>query len=84
MTPPLEESFSNGLLNGTSNTSITLDPPSPGGSYRRSFGGFSSGNTTKVLADLQAGVVHTKQALENTKGQLRLSQRSVAQVFTIS
>jgi hypothetical protein len=33
-----------------------------------------------VLADLQVGVVNARNALENTKGQLRLSQRTVAQL----
>lgn len=41
---------------------------------------FAPGNTTKVLADLQAGVLNAKNALENTKGQLRLSQRQVSQL----
>ncbi|KAJ3885799.1 hypothetical protein GG344DRAFT_91158 [Lentinula edodes] len=36
------------------------------------------GGITKVLADLQAGVVNAQNALEDTKTQLRLSQRSVA------
>jgi hypothetical protein len=36
--------------------------------------------TSKVLADLQTGVVNARNALENTKAQLRLSQRSVAQL----
>jgi hypothetical protein len=30
------------------------------------------------LADLQAGVINARNALENTKSQLRLSQRTVA------
>lgn len=60
----------------TSTSSLNL-PPSPG--KRISFG-LSGGNTTKVLADLQAGVVNAKNALENTKAQLRLSQRTVAQL----
>lgn len=38
------------------------------------------GGTTKVLADLQAGVINARHALENTKAQLRVSQRSVAQL----
>ncbi|KAH0583032.1 hypothetical protein H2248_010917 [Termitomyces sp. 'cryptogamus'] len=36
--------------------------------------------TTKVLADLQTGVTNARNALENTKTQLRLSQRTVAQL----
>ncbi|EJD47933.1 hypothetical protein AURDEDRAFT_183690 [Auricularia subglabra TFB-10046 SS5] len=70
-----------------SDTSGLLDPlllqapPSPGAtstSSRRSVGG--GGNTTRVLADLQAGVLSARSALENTKGQLRQSQRTVAQL----
>ncbi|KAI0042987.1 hypothetical protein FA95DRAFT_1499315, partial [Auriscalpium vulgare] len=38
------------------------------------------GGTTRVLADLQTGVINARNALENTKAQLRLSQRSVAQL----
>jgi len=41
---------------------------------------FTPGNTTKVLADLQTGVVNARNALENTKAQLRLSQRTVSQL----
>ncbi|KAI0738425.1 hypothetical protein C8Q80DRAFT_1205159 [Daedaleopsis nitida] len=41
---------------------------------------FAPGNTTKVLADLQAGVLNAKNALENTKAQLRVSQRQVSQL----
>ena len=52
-----------------------LDPPSPTGAIRRSLG---AGNTSKVLADLQAGVANTRAALENTKAQLRGAQRTVA------
>ena len=51
-------------------------PPSP--NRRISLG--VGGNTSKVLADLQAGVVNARNALENTKAQLRLSQRTVAQL----
>ncbi len=51
-------------------------PPSP--NRRVSLG--VGGNTSKVLADLQAGVVNARNALENTKAQLRLSQRTVAQL----
>jgi hypothetical protein len=53
-------------------------PPSPNKSAnRRSLVG---GGTTKVLADLQAGVMNARNALENTKAQLRLSQRANAQL----
>jgi hypothetical protein len=54
-------------------SSSSLPPVSPN---KRSS--FAPGNTTKVLADLQAGVLNAKNALENTKGQLRLSQRQVS------
>ncbi|KAJ2913070.1 hypothetical protein MD484_g7342, partial [Candolleomyces efflorescens] len=54
-------------------SSATL--PSP--SKRLSF---TPGNTTKVLADLQTGVVNARNALEHTKSQLRLSQRTVSQL----
>ncbi|KAG6841239.1 hypothetical protein C0991_000523 [Blastosporella zonata] len=52
-------------------------PPSPTPSRRISL---TPGGTTKVLADLQTGVINARNALENTKTQLRLSQRSVAQL----
>ena len=54
-------------------TSSLQPPPSP--NKRTSL---SPGGTTKVLADLQAGVSQARVALDNTKAQLRLSQRSVA------
>ncbi|KAI0255974.1 hypothetical protein BJV78DRAFT_1118968 [Lactifluus subvellereus] len=56
-----------------------LHPPSPSveGNRRMSL---TPGGTTKVLADLQTGVINARNALENTKAQLRLSQRSVAQL----
>ncbi|KAJ7625477.1 hypothetical protein FB45DRAFT_795608 [Roridomyces roridus] len=50
-------------------------PPSPG---RRAS--ITPGGTSKVLADLQTGVLNARTALENTKTQLRLAQRSVAQL----
>ncbi|KAJ7917564.1 hypothetical protein B0H13DRAFT_1995065 [Mycena leptocephala] len=53
----------------------SLQPPSP--NHRMSL---TPGNTTKVLADLQTGVSNARNALENTKAQLRVSQRSVAQL----
>ncbi|KAK0202500.1 hypothetical protein DFS33DRAFT_905647 [Desarmillaria ectypa] len=62
---------------------LSLDPPSSPNalslpSPRRMS--LTPGGTTKVLADLQTGVVNARNALENTKSQLRLSQRSVAQL----
>ncbi|KAG9224140.1 hypothetical protein CCMSSC00406_0006808 [Pleurotus cornucopiae] len=67
-TSPIAE---NDLFASTS----SLQPPSPN---RRAS--FTPAGTTKVLADLQAGVVNARTALENTKSQLRLSQRTVAQL----
>lgn len=58
---------------GASTSSYSPTSPS-----RRSS--FAPGNTTKVLADLQAGVLNAKNALENTKAQLRISQRQVSQL----
>ena len=55
-----------------------LQPPSPSVEGRRLS--LTPGGTTKVLADLQTGVINARNALENTKAQLRLSQRSVAQL----
>ena len=43
--------------------------PSTSNTNRRSM--LITGGTTKVLADLQAGVVNARNALENTKSQLR-------------
>ncbi|KAJ3988683.1 hypothetical protein F5890DRAFT_1402634 [Lentinula detonsa] len=55
-------------------------PPSPSATSSNSNRRVSltPGGTTKVLADLQTGVINARNALENTKTQLRLSQRSVA------
>jgi Cu/Zn superoxide dismutase len=79
--PTVEEPPQNGATTNGGSPSGYLDPPSPGGhNNRRSLHG---GNTTKVLADLQAGVVHARTALENTRSQLKLAQRSVAQVRTL-
>lgn len=61
----------------TPQVSPSLQPPSPNPNRRISL---TPGGTTKVLADLQTGVVNARNALENTKAQLRLSQRSVAQL----
>lgn len=55
----------------------SLQPPSPTPNRRISL---TPGGTTKVLADLQTGVVNARNALENTKAQLRVSQRTVAQL----
>ncbi|KAF9269205.1 hypothetical protein L218DRAFT_953750 [Marasmius fiardii PR-910] len=58
-----------------SSSSLSLPPPP---SPRRAS--LTPGGTTKVLADLQTGVINARNALENTKAQLRLSQRTVAQL----
>lgn len=72
--PSLELSASNLLLSPGRPASVQL-PPSP--NKRLSL---TPGGTTKVLADLQTGVINARNALENTKTQLRVSQRSVAQL----
>ena len=77
MSPNLQRSFSPIPDSLTTSTSSLHLPSSP--RKRLSFGA-SGGNTTKVLADLQAGVINAKNALENTKAQLRMSQRTVAQL----
>ena len=51
--------------------------PSPVSSRRQSF---TPGGTTKVLADLQAGILSTRNKLDDTKHQLRQSQRQVSQL----
>ncbi|KAG1774137.1 hypothetical protein EV702DRAFT_1127008 [Suillus placidus] len=58
------------------NASTSLQAPS---SPNRRIS-LTPGGTTKVLADLQAGVINARTALENAKSQLRLSQRTVAQL----
>ncbi|KAI0664465.1 hypothetical protein C8Q70DRAFT_948223 [Cubamyces menziesii] len=58
---------------------LSVSQSSMGGSSPRRAS-FAPGNTTKVLADLQAGVLNAKNALENTKAQLRVSQRQVSQL----
>jgi hypothetical protein len=74
--PPIDLSFAQ-----TQSTS-SLQPPSPNGTSTSPSRRISltPGGTTKVLADLQTGVVNARNALENTRAQLRLSQRSVAQL----
>ncbi|GBE89524.1 hypothetical protein SCP_1601860 [Sparassis crispa] len=63
-----------GINLGASSSSAT---PATSPNRRSSF---APGNTTRVLADLQAGVLNAKTALENTKAQLRISQRQVSQL----
>ncbi|CEL62004.1 hypothetical protein RSOLAG1IB_04755 [Rhizoctonia solani AG-1 IB] len=60
-----------------STSGATSTPTSPSAGYRRSLVG---GGTTKVLADLQAHTLQVKSVLENTKSQLRSSQRTIAQL----
>ncbi|EIW75081.1 hypothetical protein CONPUDRAFT_132015 [Coniophora puteana RWD-64-598 SS2] len=71
-TPPSPSGRDGGRL---SVMSPTGQPSSP--NKRLSF---TPGGTTRVLADLQTGVINARNALENTKSQLRLSQRTVAQL----
>ena len=67
------------LGNSSHSSNLNVSTSSVGGvSPRRAS--FAPGNTTKVLADLQAGVLNAKNALENTKAQLRVSQRQVSQL----
>ncbi|KAF8645052.1 hypothetical protein AX16_008110 [Volvariella volvacea WC 439] len=79
----------------TGSTSPSIQPPSPNptpspliatnallattAAYTRRSS-LTPGGTTKVLADLQTGVVNARNALENTRAQLRVSQRTVAQL----
>ncbi|KAI0675534.1 hypothetical protein C8Q78DRAFT_1181567 [Trametes maxima] len=67
-----------GNTSHSNHLSVSTSSFSGGTSPRRSS--FAPGNTTKVLADLQAGVLNAKNALENTKAQLRVSQRQVSQL----
>ncbi|CAE6456033.1 unnamed protein product [Rhizoctonia solani] len=68
---------SSSLLSPMPSTSGAISTPtSPSPGYRRSLVG---GGTTKVLADLQAHTLQVKSVLENTKSQLRSSQRTIAQ-----
>ncbi|KAF7968697.1 hypothetical protein HWV62_29648 [Athelia sp. TMB] len=73
--PSLDVSASNSSLSPARPSSVSLPPSSP--NKRLSL---TPGGTTKVLADLQTGVINARNALENTKTQLRVSQRSVAQL----
>ncbi|OAX40158.1 hypothetical protein K503DRAFT_808624 [Rhizopogon vinicolor AM-OR11-026] len=72
---PIDAHTTNNPVNLNASTSSLQAPSSP--NRRISL---TPGGTTKVLADLQAGVVNARNALENTKSQLRLSQRTVAQL----
>ncbi|KAG1739357.1 hypothetical protein EDD22DRAFT_922411 [Suillus occidentalis] len=72
---PIDPHTANNSDNFNASTSSLQAPSSP--NRRISL---TPGGTTKVLADLQAGVMGARNALENTKSQLRLSQRTVAQL----
>jgi hypothetical protein len=72
---PIDPHTGNNSDNFNASTSSLQAPSSP--NRRISL---TPGGTTKVLADLQAGVINARNALENTKSQLRLSQRTVAQL----
>lgn len=69
------DDIGNHSTNPDASTSSLQAPASP--SRRISL---TPGGTTKVLADLQTGVINARNALENTRAQLRLSQRMVAQL----
>ena len=56
---------------------VANSPTSPVLQRRQSF---TPGGTTKVLADLQAGILSTRNKLDDTKHQLRQSQRQVSQL----
>lgn len=75
---PIDASLANAASSSNGLSTSSLQPPSPNTAARRIS--MTPGGTTKVLADLQTGVIQAKTALENTKAQLRLSQRSVAQL----
>lgn len=63
-------------LGSTSLGSLLPSTPSTNGYKRMSMG--AGGGTSKVLSDLQNAAVHARTALDNTRQQLRVSQRSVA------
>lgn len=73
-----EEDSGNTSHSHSNHLSVSTSSMTGGSSPRRQS--FAPGNTTKVLADLQAGVLNAKNALENTKAQLRVSQRQVSQL----
>ena len=71
---PIDPSIANNPANLNSTPSLQA-PASP----NRRFS-LTPAGTSKVLADLQTGVINARNSLENTKAQLRLSQRTVAQL----
>ena len=76
-----DESFSTPAfyLNDTP-TKLDVANNSPNGSVSPRRQSFTPGGTTKVLADLQAGILSTRNKLDDTKHQLRQSQRQVSQL----
>lgn len=72
---PVDPSVANNPATLNSISTSLQAPASP----NRRFS-LTPGGTSKVLADLQTGVINARNALENTKTQLRLSQRTVAQL----
>lgn len=76
--PPAVTPIDPTVANNSTNLNSTLSLQAPASPNRRFS--LTPGGTSKVLADLQTGVIHAKNALENTRAQLRLSQRTVAQL----
>ena len=76
---PIDIDASNLSITSAASTS-SIGPPSPSNLNNKRLSSLTPGGTTKVLADLQTGVINARNALENTKAQLRLSQRTVAQL----
>ncbi|KAG9035998.1 hypothetical protein FRB95_009998 [Tulasnella sp. JGI-2019a] len=58
-------------------SSGSLLPSTPTGSNAYKRLSMGPGGTSKVLSDLQTAAVQSRTALDNTRAQLRLSQRSV-------
>lgn len=65
-------------VGNASSASLTPNTPSSTSGYKRLSLG--PGGTSKVLSDLQTAAVQARTALDNTRAQLRLSQRSVGSV----
>ncbi|KAG6381728.1 hypothetical protein JVT61DRAFT_332 [Boletus reticuloceps] len=77
-TPPPVSPIDPCVANNPTNLNSTPSLQAPASPNRRFS--LTPGGTSKVLADLQTGVINARHALENTKAQLRLSQRTVAQL----
>ena len=77
-TPPPVTPIDTIVANATNPNSTPVSLQAPASPNRRFS--LAPGGTSKVLADLQTGVINARNALENTKTQLRLSQRTVAQL----